>query len=229
MNNQQRQMTQMNRQMNPMNNQMNPINNQMNGGNNPMNAMGSINNPLNKANGKINQVLPAEMLERIFLLLEPKDLKNAVLVCKRWAQVTYNRDALKETFHFHFLITWTFTFPCFLRLVKLPPSGPGFLSHWAGKMWQPWAPPGCVSWGRFRFGFISSIEIGNMNIVCCLPVVARYASKPLHRAGMHPKKDLGWVLHIPGCSHFSILPSISSNSIHISGTISAPAPRMTKY
>merc|ERR1719361_2909902 len=87
MNNQQRQMTQMNRQMNPMNNQMNSMNNQMNGGINPMNAMGSINNPLNKANGKINQVLPAEMLERIFLLLEPKDLKNSVLVCKRWAQV----------------------------------------------------------------------------------------------------------------------------------------------
>ena len=35
----------------------------------------------------INEVLPGEMLEQIFHLLTPDELKAAVMVCKRWAEV----------------------------------------------------------------------------------------------------------------------------------------------
>ena len=35
----------------------------------------------------INEVLPEEMLEEIFHLLTPDQLKAAVMVCKRWAEV----------------------------------------------------------------------------------------------------------------------------------------------
>ena len=35
----------------------------------------------------INKVLPGEMLEQIFHLLTPDELKAAVMVCKRWAEV----------------------------------------------------------------------------------------------------------------------------------------------
>ena len=35
----------------------------------------------------INKVLPEEMLEEIFHLLTPDQLKAAVMVCKRWAEV----------------------------------------------------------------------------------------------------------------------------------------------
>ena len=55
---------------------------------NQMNAqMNPMSNDKNRMEAKINKVLPAEMLERILRELEPKDLKNAVLVCKRWAKV----------------------------------------------------------------------------------------------------------------------------------------------
>ena len=33
------------------------------------------------------QSLPAEVLENIFKLLEPSDLKSAVLVCQRWRDI----------------------------------------------------------------------------------------------------------------------------------------------
>ena len=97
-NNQMNQMNnQMQRQMNPMANQMNPMNRQMNNQMNPTNPnssqMNTRSNQMNQANdptncmNKINRLLPPEMLERILSLLEPKDLKNAVLVCKLWAKV----------------------------------------------------------------------------------------------------------------------------------------------
>ena len=35
----------------------------------------------------INRLLPAELLERVFRLLPPRDLKTAVLVCRRWREV----------------------------------------------------------------------------------------------------------------------------------------------
>ena len=35
----------------------------------------------------INELLPPEMLERVFRLLPNRDLKNAVLVCRRWRDV----------------------------------------------------------------------------------------------------------------------------------------------
>ena len=35
----------------------------------------------------INAVLPAEMLERVFRLLPPRDLKVVVAVCRRWREV----------------------------------------------------------------------------------------------------------------------------------------------
>ena len=94
-NNQMNQMNnQMQRQMNPMANQMNPMNRQMNNQMNPNSSqMNTRSNQMNQANdptncmNKINRLLPPEMLERILSLLEPKDLKNAVLVCKLWAKV----------------------------------------------------------------------------------------------------------------------------------------------
>ena len=48
--------------------------------------MNQANDPTNCMN-KINRLLPPEMLERILSQLEPKDLKNAMLVCKLWAKV----------------------------------------------------------------------------------------------------------------------------------------------
>ena len=80
-------MNPMNNQMNPMNNQMNPMNSQMNPMNNQMNK--DKDKDKDKMDDKMNKVLPAEMLERILGELEPKDLKNAVLVCKRWAKVKH--------------------------------------------------------------------------------------------------------------------------------------------
>ena len=35
----------------------------------------------------INRLLPAEMLERVFHLLPPLDLKSVVLVCRWWREV----------------------------------------------------------------------------------------------------------------------------------------------
>ena len=35
----------------------------------------------------INRLLPAEMLERVFHLLPPRDLKAVVLVCRWWREV----------------------------------------------------------------------------------------------------------------------------------------------
>ena len=56
---------------------------------------------------KINKVLPAEMLERILRELEPKDLKNAVLVCKRWAKVNTTEIQNRLAFYFSPLSTFT--------------------------------------------------------------------------------------------------------------------------
>eukprot|EP00092_Neocalanus_flemingeri_P017833 GFUD01019297.1.p1 GENE.GFUD01019297.1~~GFUD01019297.1.p1 ORF type:complete len:190 (-),score=43.45 GFUD01019297.1:61-606(-) len=39
------------------------------------------------AKNLINKILPTEMLERIFLLLTPGDIKMGVLVCRRWRDV----------------------------------------------------------------------------------------------------------------------------------------------
>ena len=35
----------------------------------------------------VNMLLPEEMLERVFLLLPPRDLKAVVLVCRWWMEV----------------------------------------------------------------------------------------------------------------------------------------------
>ena len=87
-----------------MNNQM-ISNSQMNPANNQMNKY----KDKDKMEEGMNKVLPAEMLERIFGELEPKDLKNAVLVCKRWAKVKYywnTEESDKYDFaHFHFLLS----------------------------------------------------------------------------------------------------------------------------
>ena len=37
--------------------------------------------------GAINRLLPAEMLEKVFHLLPPRDLKTVVLVCRWWREV----------------------------------------------------------------------------------------------------------------------------------------------
>ena len=42
--------------------------------------------PVMKA-GSINGVFPCEMLERVFCLLAPSDLRSVVLVCRRWREV----------------------------------------------------------------------------------------------------------------------------------------------
>ena len=61
------------------------------------------------------------MLERILGQLEPKDLKNAVLVCKHWAKVEYYKEYILDYDfpHFHFLL------PCALSLLQ-------FVSGWRG-------------------------------------------------------------------------------------------------
>jgi len=61
-----------------------------------------------KEKDKINEKLPPEIMRQIFLLLPPRDLKNVLLVCKKWkeagedpylwswAMVTVKNDSLKE-------------------------------------------------------------------------------------------------------------------------------------
>ena len=60
----------------------------------------------------INEVLPNEILEKVFRMLPRRDLKRAVLVCRRW------RDVGESP------ILWAWVAPhCRKELVALDPTG----------------------------------------------------------------------------------------------------------
>ena len=68
----------------------------------------SLLNSIQKRKNLINKMLPVEILLKIFMILQPQDLKSVVLVCKRWkevgddpylwmwAMVTVKKDSLED-------------------------------------------------------------------------------------------------------------------------------------